>query len=228
MSNHCQGPLGLPGVPDLDPAESFSIIGSIFWTHLLSWDQLVKGEIKQLLALDLSMVWCLMQCGQTLSRLITSLPVNIFCCLLLLFSGRQFSSVTMCLFLCDSSSGFLVCFWLLGGSFLFLTVGLGSLGRTFDWLWLRLFDTHVSLVASRLLWHSMSETRCSWTGDVWIATSITLVVTGLAECSMTKVLSSLRASSIKWCSLFWSSLRYSSLLLNFSRLELRSVVASPL
>lgn len=56
MSNHCQGPLGLPGVPDLDPAESFSIIGSISWTHLLSWDQQVKGEIKQLLALDLYMV----------------------------------------------------------------------------------------------------------------------------------------------------------------------------
>lgn len=222
MSNHCQRPPGLPGLP----ADS-----SIFWTHrelLLSWDHHVEGVIKHLLAVGLSVVWCWMACEPTLSWLVTFWAENLFCGLLGFSPGLQFSSRTVCLFLSDSGSGVLVYVWLLAESFLFLTVGWGSLRRTFDRLWPRLLVTHLSFVASRLLWHRMRESRCSWSGDVWIATSITLLVRALAECWLTDVLSCLRASSSKWCSLFWSFLRSSSLLFNTCRLELRSAVASSL
>lgn len=220
MSNHCQVPLGLTGVPDLDPADSFSKMGSIFWTHrelLLSWDHQVSGEIKQLLALDLSLVRGSMQSW--------SIPFwleKTFCCWLQFSLGRQFSSGTLLLFLCDINSGFLVFVRLLRGSFLILPLDRGSFGTTFGW---RLFDTHLSFVALRLLWHSVWETRCSWPGDVWMATSITLFVRALAERLLTEVLSCLRAFSSRRCSLLWSSLRSSNLLFNFSRLELMSAVA---
>lgn len=224
MSNNCQRPAGFAGVPVLDSAESLSKTGSIPWRHrelLLSWDQQLRGVIKQPPALDLSLFGCFRQSILTLSWLVTILHRGTFCCLLELLSGRQFSSV--CLLLCDSTSSVFLRFWPLGESFLLLW--LGSWGRIFDWLCPRLRDTHVSLVASRLLWCSMSENRV---GDVWMEISIILLVLGLAECSLTKVLSCWRVSSIKLCSLFWSSLRQSRLFFSFCRFEPNSAVASSL
>lgn len=224
MSNNCHRPAGFAGVPVLDSAESFSKTGSIPWRHrelVLSWDQQLRGVIKQPPALDLSLFGCFRQSILTLSWLVTILHWGTFCCLLELLSGRQFSSV--CLLLCDSTSGLFLRFWPLGESFLLLW--LGSWGQIFDWLCPRLRDTHVSLVVSRLLWCSTSENRV---GDVWMEISIILLVLGLAECSLTKVLSCWRVSSIKLCSLFWSSLRQSRLFFSFCRFEPNSAVASPL
>lgn len=231
MSNNCQRPSGFAGVPVLDSAESFSKMGSIPGRHtelLLSWDQQLRGLMKQPPAIDLlSLFGRFRQSGLRLSWLGTVFSSDTFCCLSQFMRDWQFSSVTVCLLLCDSTSGLFLRLWPLRVNFLFPMMWLGSWGGTSAWLCPRFCDTRVSCVSSSLLSGRMLENGCSSPGDVWMAMSITLSEVGLAECSLTKVLSSFRASSTKFRSLFWSSLRHSRLFFMLCRFEPSSAVVSP-
>lgn len=232
MSNNCQRPSGFAGVPVLDSAESFSKMGSIPGKHtelLLSWDQQLRGVMKQPPTIDLLSLFG--RFGQSvlgLSWLVTVFSWDTFCCLSQFMRGWQFSSMTVCLLLCDITSGLFLRLWPLRLNFLFPMMRLGSWGGTSVWMCSRLCGTHVSCVSSSLLSGRMLENGWFSPGDVWVAMSITISKVGLAECSLTKVLSSFRASSTMFCSFFWSSLTHSRQFFKLCRFEPSSAVASPL
>lgn len=231
MSNNCQRPSGLSGVPVLDPAESFSKMGSIPERHtelLLSWDQQLRGVMKQPPALDLLSLFArFRQSGLRLPWMVTAFSSAI-CCLAQFVKGRQFSSAPVCLLLCDRTSGLFLRLWPLTVNLLLPWMRLGSRGGTSAWWFLRFCAELLSRASSSLLSGRRLENGCSSCGDVWMAVSITVSEVGLAECSLTKELSSFTASSTKFCSLFWSSLRHSRLFFMLCRFEPSSAVASPL
>lgn len=234
MSNNCQKPSGFTGRLVLDSAESLSNMGSIPARHtelLLSWDQQLRGVMKHPAPMDLVSLFC-RESGLRLTWLLTVFRSRrsqrgdeTFCWLLQVMRGWLFSSVTVRLLLCESTSGLFVrLLWPLRVNFLFPMMQLGSWGKASAWLCSRLFDIHVSCVSSSLF----SCRMFSSPGDVWMALSISLSGLGLAECSETKVLSSFRASSSIFLSLSCSSLRHSRLFFKLCRFEPSSAVVSPL
>ena len=234
-------PSGFTGVPVLDSAGSFSKMGSIPARHtelLLSWDQQLRGVMKQPEATDfLSLLTGSTQSGLTaLSWLVTAFRsrrsrrgIDTFGCLSQFRRDWLFSSRTVCLLLCESTSGrFLRFLWPLTVNFPFSLTQLIPWGGTLPWLCSRFCVILVDCVSSSLLSCRMFENDCSSPGDVWMALSITLMGQGLTDCSETRVRSSLRASSSIFFSLSCSSLRDSRLPFKLCRFEPSFDVTSPL
>lgn len=239
MSNNCQKFPCFIGVPVVDSPDSFSKMGLIPARHaelLLSWDQQLRGVIKDPAAsLDLvSLFSVFRQSGLRLSWVVTAFRSwclqkggEIFCLLLHVMNNWLFSS-EMHLLLCESTSCFFLrLLWRLTVNFLFSITQLGSWGSTSPSVCWRFCDAHASCVPSSLLSSRMFESDCCSPGDVWMALSIILSELGLAECSDTRVLSSFRASSSMFRPLSCSSLRLSRLFFRLCKFEPCSAVASP-
>ncbi len=152
-----------------------------------------------------------------------------FCRLLHFMRGWLFSSVTVCLLLCESTSGlFLRPLWPFRANFFFPLEELEVEGGTLAWLCSRFWEIHVSCESSSLFSCRVLKNGFSKPGDVWMALSITPSGLGLAGCSETNILSSLRVFSNRFCFPSCSSLRRSRLLFMLCWFESSSAVESSL